>query len=553
MEEVQLLLEALDVSSEQSLDVGLSELLAKVEAELGLALLVVAVSVLLKKNLVLSHEGNSLIEVRVGEGSSNDVSESLEVAGASDSGSRSGGGSTLASGSARVDVLKSVELSNIVVGVEGVSNSPIVPSLSSLDSEGLVEEVVDGSLPGGAVGTLVEAAVSDVLDLSVDVVDEGAGDVGVSDGLDLGGSESLDGVVNSDGAGLVGESVGVSPDGRVGVVVGGEVAVVDVMSDVELDHIPPGEEGIGGLGDEGDVERGLVELVSVDLALSVASEALGLILDSGEMEDEGIVVSETVIRSKVVEHLFELNIANSGDVLVESSVSEVLNTEIRDELPDLGKEVSVGLVSGEILRNSSEEDSGSGSRGVEADSLVSSLEHGSEGLEEELVLVLVESSGVDSVLRGEESVDSEGRILAGGSVELLSVDEVGLGGDSSSATLEEVDGGGSDVVVVSGGLAHVLSVTLDVLEEGGEELGGGELAELVGVVVADGVGLVVEESILEVAEDLLVIIEVGIVLLGVLGSVNQVENSVLATLGGLGEDGSGEEDNKDGKSGSHIS
>lgn len=102
-------------------------------------------------------------------------------------------------------------------------------------------------------------------------------------------------------------------------------------------------------------------------------------------------------------------------------------------------------------------------------------------------------------------------------------------------------------MVISLGRADILSVLLDVVDELGEELGGGELAHLVSVVVALGVGLVVEKSVLNVGIDSLVFIKGELLGLGVVDSVQKMENLLLASSLLLSEGGTDEENEEIGR------
>lgn len=432
------MLESLSLVSEQSLNVELSDLLAEIETELGGSLLDIAILIELNKLLALSDLDEGLNEVLVVGGLLDNVSDLGDVSGASltllgDDNIRSLLGAV-------VDPLQGVDLDEEEVGVEGLvilSRVSNVISGEVLGSEGRVDQMVNKDLVVGAVLVGGEALVGNFVQLSTEVVEDGAGNVGVLNVSKESSSESLDGSVDSSSA--IGVVVGVvgGPDGVGPVKLGVEVAVIDELLDVESDDTPPVREGLSVRGDESGVEESLTESRSEGFALFSSLEALGLVEKRGHVLREGLEISETLSLREVVSGGIDLEVADLGDVLVETGILKVLNSHVRDELPELNEDVSVVLLAENEISDVDEEDSGGVGEGVEANSLVGSVEHGGERSEEEEVVVLVESGDVDLVDGGQESVESLSRLSAGGSVELLSLNDVRVGGVSESASVEE--------------------------------------------------------------------------------------------------------------------
>lgn len=523
--------ELLNVGGEEDLDVEGSNLLREVEAESGGSVIDVAISVEVDELLVLSDEHEGVNEVGLKRSGGESVSDGGDVLSASLS--LLGDDDVRGLDSAVVDPLEGVELDEeevsgdvVVPGGEGVLTDVVV-----VGGEGSVDEVVDDGSVVGAVLVLVEALVGEVVQLGLHVVEGGEGDVGLVDVSEEGSSESSDDVSSSVGAGLADIGVVGVPDGVGEVESGLVVAVVDVLLGIESDDAPPGVEA--GLVDalEGEVVKdGLGESLSEDSALVGSLEALGLVGEVEEMLGELLEVAESVGLVEVVLDGTDLEFADLGDVLVESGVSDVLDTEVGDESPELDEDVLVEVSAGNEVSDADEEDSGGVGSGVHASSLVGSSEHGGEGSEKDGEVALGHAMDFFVAEGGEEAVDSLTGVSAGGSVELFGLDEVGGEDLSETASGEDVGGGSLDVVVVDSGGGDVGGVVLHVVEESGEEVGGGELAHLVGVVVALGVGLVVEESVLEVSEDLEVSIDIEVLLTSVVGSVEQVSDSLIADL-----------------------
>lgn len=401
--------------------------------------------------------------------------------------------------------------------VEAVLVSPECP----------VEESSGGDVPVNAGGILFEAILSDSVELLLEVVNDGVGDVQVSESLNLSASESTHDLSNSGSAVGVGEGVRAGPDGRVGVVSSVEVAVVDVVSDVESDKTKPICELVGSCRNKVRAEVNILESVSEDSALLVGSEAAALGVHLPEGDVEALEVSGTIRDFSVLEESAEVSVADSGNVEVESGVLEVLNSEEGDESPNLSQKGSVGLgLLNESVDTFDDIDSSLGLR-AEAFLVFSRLELSESRLDEERILVSADSGNINSVSGGEEGIDSGRSISAGGSVEGVLLEGFRERVKVESASLEEVCDDGVDVVVLNSRELSSLDL-LQTAEEGGEDLGGGELAELVGVVVAGGVGLVVKESVLEVSKHGSVCLNVREGALEDVGSLDQVGDPVRA-------------------------
>jgi hypothetical protein len=108
---------------------------------------------------------------------------------------------------------------------------------------------------------LLETVLAEVLNFVLEVRQDGSRNVGVTNSLNFVGSQGGDNIVDSGCASSVGELVFELPDRRAGVIASREVAIVDVMSDVESNSSPPGVEVRLRSGNNGFVEENVGEII----------------------------------------------------------------------------------------------------------------------------------------------------------------------------------------------------------------------------------------------------------------------------------------------------